>query len=317
MTMGKVAWVYPGQGSQSVGMGQDVVEAVPKTKDYLDTANAILGYDLAHLCFEGPSSKLQKTKFTQPALFTVCAMLTYVLKSSGLEPDGTAGHSLGEYAGLFAADCLSFPEGVGLVAQRGSLMEKAVPAGEGSMAVLLGLNEQEIEKVCQEAAQGEVLELANINCPGQIVISGASSAVQRALALGREKGARRTMELAVSGPFHSSLMRPAAEEFTGLLKQISWAEPVIPVVANVTADYVSDTGVLRKLLTKQLYRPVRWEESIRRLVNDGFQTFIEIGPGKVLTGLIRRISRESRVVNFRGMQDLEKVLEITKGDIVR
>ncbi|NMB24703.1 MAG: ACP S-malonyltransferase [Firmicutes bacterium] len=314
--MGKVAWVFPGQGSQALGMGRDVAEAMPETKWYLDMASSILGYDLAALCFEGPEAQLRETQFTQPALLTVSTMLAHVLASHGLRPDAVAGHSLGEYSALVAAGSLSFAEGVQLVGQRGKLMEEAVPKGEGSMAVLLGMETEEIEKICQEAAEGDVLELANINSPDQIVISGATSAVHRAMAIGQERGARRVIELAVSGPFHSSLMYPAAERFTSFLEMVDWKEPQIPMVANVTANYVTDAGDIPGLLTDQLHRPVRWEETIDRLISDGVETFVEIGPGKVLTGLVKRISRKSKVVNFQGMQGLEKVLEMTKGDIV-
>ncbi len=195
-------------------------------------------------------------------------------------------------------------------------MEDAVPQGEGSMAVLLGMETEDVAEICLEAAAGEVLELANINSPGQIVISGSTAAIHRAMALGKERGARRVIELAVSGPFHPSLMLPAAKRFAGLLELVDWQEPQIPLIANVTANYVTGAGDIPGLLTDQLYKPVRWEETINRLVSDGVETFVEIGPGKVLTGLVKRISRESKVVNFQGMQGLEKVLEMTKGDIV-
>ncbi len=314
--MGKVAWVFPGQGSQYLGMGRDVAEAVPETKAYLDTASAILGYDLATLCWDGPEDQLRQTQYTQPALLTVSAMLIHVLRSQGLRPQVVAGHSLGEYSALFAAGSLSFPDGIRLVERRGKLMEEAVPQGQGSMAVLLGLNYGQIAEICTEAAQGEVLELANLNSRDQIVISGARTAVERAMAMGQKQGARRVLELAVSGPFHSSLMRPASGLFADHLHTVHWDQPQVPFIANVTADYVTDVASIKELLTEQLYKPVRWDETIRRLVSDGIETFVEVGPGKVLTGLIKRISRKSNVVNLQEMQGLEKVLEMTKGDIV-
>ncbi|NLJ86072.1 MAG: ACP S-malonyltransferase [Firmicutes bacterium] len=314
--MGKVAWVFPGQGSQRLGMGRDVVENMPGAKEFFATGSDILGYDLARLCWEGPEERLRQTKYTQPALLVVSSMLAHILRSHGLKPHAVAGHSLGEYSALVAAGSLPFAEAVALVARRGQLMQEAVPYGQGAMGVLLGLDYETTLKICAEAAQGEVVEPANLNSSQQVVISGTRSAVERAMALGRERGARRVLELAVSGPFHSSLMRPAAERFAGDLRKIQWVNPLVPLVANVTAGYVTGADDIPRLLTQQLYMPVRWEETVLRLVDGGVEHFVEIGPGKVLAGLIKRISPKVSVVTCGDMESLEKVLEMGKGDIV-
>lgn len=308
--MGKTAWVFPGQGSQYLGMGRSAAEAEPAAKALLDRASELLGYDLAALCWVGPEEKLKQTEYTQPALLTVSTMLSAVLRSQGRAPDVVAGHSLGEYSALVAADSIDFEAAVALVAKRGQLMEEAMPAGRGTMAVLLGLDYQQVAAICQEAAQGEVVEPANINCPGQIVISGHRAAVERAMALGAQRGARRVVELDVSGPFHSSLMRPAAEAFARHLAEVELRDPEAAFAANATADYVSDAAGIRSVLVKQLYSPVRWEETIQRLVADGVEAFVEVGPGRVLAGLIKRISRKVKVVGFQEMEELEKVLEM-------
>ncbi|MGI6567134.1 MAG: ACP S-malonyltransferase [Limnochordia bacterium] len=308
--MGKTAWVFPGQGSQYLGMGRSAAEAEPAAKALLDRASELLGYDLAALCWVGPEEKLKQTEYTQPALLTVSTMLSAVLRSQGRAPDVVAGHSLGEYSALVAAGSIDFEAAVALVAKRGQLMEEAMPAGRGTMAVLLGLDYQQVAAICQEAAQGEVVEPANINCPGQIVISGHRAAVERAMALGAQRGARRVVELDVSGPFHSSLMRPAAEAFARHLAEVELRDPEAAFAANATADYVSDAAGIRSVLVKQLYSPVRWEETIQRLVADGVEAFVEVGPGRVLAGLIKRISRKVKVVGFQEMEELEKVLEM-------
>jgi [acyl-carrier-protein] S-malonyltransferase len=308
--MGKTAWVFPGQGSQYLGMGRSIVEADSGARALLDRASELLGYDLAALCWEGPEEKLKQTEYTQPALLTVSTMLGSILNANGLVPDVVAGHSLGEYSALVAAGSLDFETAVNLVARRGRLMEEAVPEGRGTMAVLLGLDYEQVVSICREAAQGEVVEPANLNCPGQIVISGHRKAVERAMALGREQGARRVVELDVSGPFHSSLMRPAAEIFAEDLAGAALRDPQVPVIANATADYVQEAAEIRKVLVKQLYSPVRWEETIQRLISHGVDTFIEVGPGRVLAGLIKRISRNVTVVGFQEMEGLEKVLEM-------
>ena len=308
--MGKTAWVFPGQGSQYLGMGRSAAEAEPAAKELLDRASELLGYDLAALCWVGPEEKLKQTEYTQPALLTVSTMLSAVLRSQGRAPDVVAGHSLGEYSALVAAGSIDFEAAVALVAKRGQLMEEAMPAGRGTMAVLLGLDYQQVAAICQEAAQGEVVEPANINCPGQIVISGHRAAVERAMALGAQRGARRVVELDVSGPFHSSLMRPAAEAFARHLAEVELRDPEAAFAANATADYVSDAAGIRSVLVKQLYSPVRWEETIQRLIADGVEAFVEVGPGRVLAGLIKRISRKVKVVGFQEMEELEKVLEM-------
>lgn len=315
--MGKVAFVFPGQGSQHVGMGKELAQKDPLARELFDTASKILGYDLGKLCWEGPEEKLRQTVYTQPALLTVSVALYQVLYRQGVRPDVVAGHSLGEYSALVAAQALPFATAVRVVARRGQLMEEAVPAGRGTMAVILGLEAAVVREICQAASQEGRVEPANYNGAGQIVIAGERPAVTRAMDLARERGARRVLELPVSGPFHSSLMQPAGRKLAEELQSVDIDTPKIPLVSNVTADYVRERDSLRELLAAQVHSPVRWEETVLRFLADGVDTFVEVGPGRVLSGLVKRIARDARVVGFQGPADLEKVLDLMKGDIVR
>ena len=297
--MAKVAFVFPGQGSQYVGMGKDLTAKFSYTKKFLDDANEALGFDLSKLCLEGPEEELKKTEITQPAILTVSAMCLEALRSFGkINVEALAGHSLGEYTALYAAGSISFKDVVKLVNSRGKFMQTAVPVGEGTMAAILGLDHNIVKDLCSKASAKGTVEAANINSPGQIVISGKVAGVAEASALCKLAGAKRVIELQVSAPFHSSLMKPAADKLAEELNKITIKDATIPVVSNVTADYVTNAAVIKELLVKQMTSPVLWENSIIKMVNDDFDTFIEVGPGKVLTALIKKINPKSKIYNI-------------------
>jgi [acyl-carrier-protein] S-malonyltransferase len=297
--MVKIAFVFPGQGSQYVGMGKDLVAKFSYTKKIFDEANAALGFDLQKLCFEGPENELKKTEITQPAILTVSAICLEAMRSFGnIKAEAVAGHSLGEYTALYCAGSLSFKDAVKLVNLRGKFMQTAVPLGEGTMAAILGLDHNIVKDICIKASSKGTVEAANINSPGQIVISGKVAGVAEASKLAKEAGAKRVIELQVSAPFHSSLMKPAADNLAVELNKISIGDANVPVVSNVTADYVTDAASIKELLIRQMTSPVLWEDSIMKMSNDGFDTFIEVGPGKVLTGLIKKISPKAKLYNI-------------------
>jgi len=296
--MGKTAFVFPGQGSQYVGMGRDLVAKFSYTKKFFDEANQALGFDLQKICFEGPEEELKKTEITQPAIFTISAICLEAMKSFGnVKAEAAAGHSLGEYSALYAARSISYKDAVKLVNMRGKFMQTAVPIGEGTMAAILGLDHNIVKEICVKASAKGVVEAANINSPGQIVISGKVAGVAEAGKLCKEAGAKRVIELQVSAPFHSSLMKPAADNLAEELSKVTIKDASIPIVSNVTADYVTNAATIKELLYKQMTSPVLWEGSINKLSNDGFDTFIEIGPGKVLTGLIKKINPKAMIYN--------------------
>jgi [acyl-carrier-protein] S-malonyltransferase len=297
--MGKIAFVFPGQGSQYVGMGKTLVAKFSYTKKFFDEANTALGFDLAKLCFEGPEDELKKTEITQPAILTISAICLEALKSFGsVKADAAAGHSLGEYSALYAAGAISFKDAVKLVNMRGKFMQSAVPLGVGTMAAILGLDHQIVKDICVKASSAGTVEAANINCPGQIVISGKVAGVAEAIKLCKEAGAKRAIELQVSAPFHSSLMKPAADNLAAELMNVGIVNASIPVVSNVTGDYTTDASQIKDLLVRQMTSPVQWEGSINKMSADGFDTFIEVGPGKVLTGLIKKIAPKARLFNI-------------------
>lgn len=307
--MGKVAWVFPGQGSQVVGMGKAIAEADADARAVFDAAGEALGFALSRLCFEGPEEELRLTVNTQPAILTTSAALLAVWKKAAPRPDFVAGHSLGEYSALVAAEALSFVDAVRVVRQRGAFMEEAVPAGRGGMAAVLGMEREALQAIVDAvSAEGDVVELANLNCPGQIVISGTIAGVKKAAERARQAGARRVLELAVSGPFHSSLMRPAAERLAKVLADVPLADARVPVVANVTARPVTQAAEIRRLLVEQVAAPVLWEDSVRTMLEAGVDTFVEIGPGTVLTGLIKKIDRRARCFNVHDPASLDKAL---------
>ena len=296
--MAKIAFVFPGQGSQYVGMGKDLVAKFSYTKKFFDEANQALGFDLQKLCYEGPEEELKKTEITQPAILTISAICLEAIKSFGnIKAEAVAGHSLGEYSALYAAGSLTFKDAVKLVNMRGKFMQTAVPLGEGTMAAILGLDHNVVKEICAIASQAGAVEAANINSPGQIVISGKVAGVKEAGKLAKEAGAKRVIELQVSAPFHSSLMKPAADNLAAELGHVAIKDAQIPVVSNVTADYVTIASEIKQLLVRQMTSPVQWEGSIMKMSADGFDTFIEIGPGKVLTGLIKKINPKSKIFN--------------------
>lgn len=313
--MGKIAFLFPGQGSQTVGMGKGLAEKYEKVKEIFSRADSVLGRSLSTLIFNGPQEELSWTVNTQPALVTTSIAILERFDDFGIEPDYVAGHSLGEYSALVAAGVLPFEDAVRIVEKRGRFMEAAYPQGKGAMAAVLGLDREVLAHICQTiTATGEHVQLANLNCPGQIVISGTKSGVKQAWELARQAGARRVIPLNVSGPFHSEFMKPAAEELRTLLSDVEFHDARPPVVANVTAAPVTDRNEIKKLLIKQLYSPVLWEDSIRTMIANGADTFIEIGPGSVLSGLVRKIDRSVRTFSVHDEETLEKAVTQLKGD---
>jgi [acyl-carrier-protein] S-malonyltransferase len=303
----KTAFLFPGQGAQCVGMGKDVAEASPQAADVYARAQKILGFDIASLCFEGPADTLNTTAMSQPAIFvTSVALLEAVKSKNELRPDITAGLSLGEYTALYAADAVSFKEGLRLVAKRGEAMQAAAEATDGGMVSIISMEPGQVQILCDQASQGEILQPANFNCPGQIVISGASSACDRAETLAMDMGAAKAVRLQVAGAFHTDLMAPAAEALGQALEGCELSDPSpIRVMSNTTADYYPDTAAVRPGLAKQLTSAILWQGCMERLLAEGVDTFYEIGPGRVLTGLMRRINRKTRVNNISSLKSLE------------
>jgi len=301
-----IAFVFPGQGSQYAGMGKDLTETFPAARLVFEEANDALGFDLSGLCYNGPEEDLKLTTNTQPAILTASVAALKVLEQeTGLVPAYVAGHSLGEYSALVAAGALSFADAVRIVRQRGAFMQDAVPVGVGAMAAVLGLETAELDAVCSEAAQGEVVSPANFNSPGQIVIAGHASAVERAIELAKAKGAKRAMPLPVSAPFHCSLMVPAGERLRAVLDAITVSPLRVPVVSNVEAAPNSDAGRVKELLVAQVSAPVRWDESVQKMAGLGVDRFIEVGPGKVLAGLIKRIAKGAATQNVEDVASLK------------
>ncbi len=303
--MDKIALVFPGQGSQAVGMGRELGEASPRW----EAASAALGFDLRRLCFEGPEADLALTANTQPAILAASIVALDALAAAGVSCDFVAGHSLGEYSALVAAGALEFADAVRTVRARGQFMQEAVPPGEGAMAAVLGLDRALVTQACEEAKDAGVVQVANLNAPGQTVIAGAAAAVKRAVELAKAKGAKRALPLPVSAPFHSSLMAPAAARLEAVLRTVRIRDLRVPLVANVDADLLTDGARVVDTLVRQVTAPVRWEEVVARLVKEGTGTFVEVGPGKVLSGLIRRIAPEVRVLNVEDRSSLHTTVE--------
>jgi [acyl-carrier-protein] S-malonyltransferase len=304
-----IAFLFPGQGSQAVGMGKELAEKYPIARQTFDEANDALGYKLSQLCFEGPEEKLRMTEITQPAILTASVAAWRVLNEKGLTPRFVAGHSLGEYSAHVAAGTITFADSVRTVRNRGKYMQEAVPAGVGAMAAILGMDLEKVTAVCSDASLGEVCEPANINSPEQIVISGHASAVERAAKLADERGAKRAKLLPVSAPFHCSLMKPAQDRLTNDLGSIKFQTPSIPVVCNVDAAPLEDAERSRDALLRQVTGSVKWDQSMRVLVSKGIQTFVEIGPGRVLCGLMRQIDRSKTCLNVGDEASLLKMLD--------
>ncbi len=300
-----IAYLFPGQGSQHAGMGKELADNFAVARQVFEEANDALGFDLAALCFNGPEDDLKLTANTQPAILTTSVAALRVLSAeTGLVPSFAAGHSLGEYSALVCAGGLAFADAVRVVRQRGTFMQEAVPVGTGSMAAILGLGLDDLAVVCSDAAQGQVVAPANFNSDGQVVIAGHTEAVDRAIVLAKEKGAKRAMPLPVSAPFHCSLMIPAGERLATVLNGIDVGEMTLPVITNVEAAPNQDSARVRELLVKQVSAPVRWQETIASMVELGVDRYVEIGPGKVLSGLAKRMAKGSTVQNVQNVADL-------------
>ncbi|WP_130860022.1 ACP S-malonyltransferase [Gracilibacillus phocaeensis] len=312
--MKKVAFIYPGQGSQAVEMGKDLYETYDTVKALFDSADQRLGFDLTSIMFDGPEETLTKTEYTQPALLLVSTALTSLLAEEGIRPVQTSGHSLGEYSALVAADALAVEDAVSLVHQRGKLMEHAYPAGKGAMAAVLGMEQDTLHSELQAIQKeiGEVVELANLNCPGQIVISGTRTGIDTAVGRLKEAGAKRVLPLSVSGPFHSSLMKPAAADLAKEIAAVNWSDANIPVYANVTAKQVTDNAQIKQLLVEQLYSPVRFQEILEQLVNEDLDAIVEVGSGKVLSGLVKKIHRRTKTFSVQDVPTLQAFIEWMK-----
>lgn len=304
----KLAYIFPGQGSQYAGMGKSLCENFKAARETFEEADEALGFKISGLCFSGPDADLKLTYNTQPAILTTSIAALRVLSSeTPLKPSLLAGHSLGEYTALVASEALTFWDAVRLVRARGRYMDEAVPAGTGGMAAILGMERDKVENLCREASKGEVVAPANFNCPGQIVISGHAGAVTRAVDLAKEWGAK-AIPLPVSAPSHSPLMEPAGERLSKEIEKIEMRDLIYPVISNAEADFYPSRERVADLLVKQLSHPVRWEESVAKAVSDGTEAFIEIGPGKVLCGLLKRINKEIRSFNIEDADSL-KVLQ--------
>ena len=307
----KTAFLFPGQGAQTVGMGKDIAQSFPLAAKVFEKANDILGFNLSEICFEGPVEKLNTTAISQPAIFVTSVALLEVLRtSSNITPDIVAGLSLGEYTALYAAELISFEDGLALVQKRGQAMQAAADATEGGMVGVIGLDEEKVAQLCDEAAQGEVLTGVNFNCPGQVVISGANTACDRAEKLAEKYGALKAVRLDVAGAFHTEMMSSAANELEKALSNCQISSPAnIKVIANINAEYYDTSEKIAKGLTKQLTSPLLWQKCMEKLLAEGVENFYEIGPARVLTGLMRRINRKTKVINISNLEAIKKIID--------
>ncbi len=304
----KIAFIFPGQGSQYVGMAKEFIENFPESKEVFDRASTALGYDLARLCIDGPVEKLNLTENTQPAILAASMAILQPLERRGLTAAAAAGHSLGEYTAITAADGFEFKDAVALVQKRGRFMQEAVPAGSGLMAAILGMDRQDVEKTCLEAAKNGIVAPANYNTPGQIVIAGETAAVEKAMELAKSRGAKKVIPLAVSVPSHCALMKQAGIALARELEKTTIRDLRFPIVNNADAKFLRTASELRPSLVKQISAPLYWEDSISAMVADGCDTFIEIGPGKVLSGLVRRIAKDAKILNVEDQKSMNDTL---------
>ncbi len=305
--------MFPGQGSQAVGMGQSFYNEYQKIRELYDEANSLLKKDITKIMFEGPKEILTETENTQPALLLSSIAVHTLLIEEEIQPVMTVGHSLGEYSALVAAGAISLEEALPLVATRGKLMEEAFPKGQGTMAAVLGMNEEKIQD-CLNEVEDEIVDIANLNCPGQIVISGSKEGIEEATEVLKANGAKRVMPLNVSGPFHSRLMKSANEKFSNHLNEVHFSDTSIPVYANVSASPVTEHQRMKELLIKQLYSPVRFEESIRKMIEAGVDAFVEVGNGKVLSGLVRKIDKQAKTFAVQDKESLQEFVTWYKGE---
>jgi [acyl-carrier-protein] S-malonyltransferase len=308
--MGKTAFLFSGQGAQYVGMGREFFEKYSVCREIYQTSREALGLEMEKLCFEGSSQDLNKTENTQPAILTTSIAALKVLEEYGIKPDIAAGLSLGEYSALVCAGALDFREAVQLVRKRGQYMQEAVPVGIGKMSAVIGLEDEIVEKVCFKASRMGIVEPANYNYPGQVVIGGEVQAVDLAGEIAREEGARRIIPLLVSAPFHTSMLRPASDRLALELNNIKIGDIQIPVISNVIADYIEKKELIKEFLQKQVMYPILWTRCILKMIQDGVDTFIEIGPGKVLSGFLKKIDKNLKICNVEDMQSLNKTLQI-------
>ena len=304
------AFVFPGQGSQYAGMGKDIAEKYPAARKVFDDIDAALGFSISRLCFEGPDEQLKLTENTQPAILAVSSALHAVLEERGAtRRDLVAGHSLGEYSAIVSVGGLTPAEAATIVRSRGRFMQEAVPVGTGGMAALIGPSVDEARAICEEAAQGEIVSVANINAPGQIVIAGTKSAIERAIEVAKKRGVRRALPLPVSAPFHSALMEPAAERLRPILESANLKNLWVSLISNVDASPIGTSTAVRNALMRQVASPVRWMESVQKMVGMGVRRFVEVGPGSVLTGLIKRIDPSVELINVSDVPSLEAFVE--------
>jgi [acyl-carrier-protein] S-malonyltransferase len=302
-----IAFVFPGQGAQKVGMGRTLAAAFPICRDTFAEADDALGESLSGLCFDGPDDRLMLTENTQPAILAMSTAVARLVVSRGLTPSFAAGHSLGEYSAHVAAGTLSFADALRTVRRRGRYMQEAVPVGTGAMAAILGLDADAVREVCRDAGQGDIVSPANMNGGGQVVIAGSAAAVARASEVAKSRGARRVIPLQVSAPFHCALMKPAEDRLAPELRALAVHDPSIPIVANVDATPKRDARAAIEALVAQVSAPVRWEDVVGRLASEGVTTYVEVGPGTALSGMIRRIHREARVASFGAPDDLAAI----------
>jgi [acyl-carrier-protein] S-malonyltransferase len=312
--MEKIAYIFPGQGAQYVGMAKDVYDANPTVKELYTTAGEILGFDLAKICFEGPAEVLIQTQYTQPAIFTHSVALWTLIKDQDVNPAFTAGHSLGEYSALVAAGALSFEDGLWAVKNRSLLMQQACEQNQGAMGAIIGLSEKEILSICRQASSYGIIQPANLNSADQIVISGEVKAVEKGLELAKTMGAKRAIKLEVAGAYHSALMRPAQEEFAAIIEKLNIKTPRIPVVANVNAEPVSNPAQIKELLIDQITMPVLWHLSMERMYREGVRGFVEIGPGKVLQGILKRSFSDTRNIGIDKLVDVNCFTEMVAAE---
>lgn len=307
--MGKLAFIFAGQGAQAVGMGKELAENFAVADKAFDEASEALGFDIKDMIFNGDSETLMITENTQPTIVTMSTAALRVLEEKGVKPDVVAGLSLGEYTAHIASGSLDFADAVRLVKKRGKYMQEEVPVGKGAMAAILGLNQEQVTECCRKASELGICSPANFNCPGQIVVSGEPEAVDKCCELAKEMGAKRAVKMPVSAPFHCQMLIGAGEKLAKELEGVEVKDMQIPVITNVTADYVEKKEDIKPLLIKQVSNSVLWENTIRRMLDDGVDTFVEVGPGKTLSGFVKRITRDAKIFNVEDMASLEKTLE--------